>query len=337
MPGDVNKNDMKHEVDLSVVLPVMNEKGNVGNMVDELMAVLEGLKLSYEVIAINVPDRENSYEVLETLGEKYPNFFPVKVLYLGTKGYQKSYQYSLGFRKAHGKRVVQMDSDYQDNPHDLSRFLEKLDEGFDMVVGWKQNRKDPFFYKLTSLFQNTLSRLVTGIQLHDKNCGYKAYTRAAADSLQLYGMNYRDIPLQLAAKGFKIAEIPIDNRKRIEGKSNFTFINRLLGGTVDFLAALFVAMMLDKPFRLWAGMGFAVGILGVLVEVAFVVWLLITGGTAGLNWWVVLWVLLGVLMMIKSMVLFGIGIVTEYIRSLQKFRVSEYAILEDPKGVVQRD
>lgn len=327
----------RFDVDVSVIVPVLNEENNVGQLLDELIAVLEGLKRTYEVITINMPGRDKSFEVMKDRGSKYEHVYPINVVYLQTKGYQKGYQYMLGFKNARGKWVVQMDSDYQDDPHDLPKFLEKLEEGYDLVVGWKQDRKDPFLYKLTSLLQNTLTRLITKSNLHDKNCGYKAYSRSAVDSVHLYGMNYRDIPMQLAAKGFNITELPIANRKRISGQSNFTFINRLIGGTIDFLSTLLMSMMLDKPFRVWGGLGLVVGGAGVLAEFMFMVWLILYQGNYHFNWWIVIWVLLAAVCMLMGSVLFAVGVITEYMRSLRTFSMSEYHIIDDPKGLLSRN
>jgi len=265
-------------VDLSIVLPVRNEAENVEPLIEELVSVIEGLKLSYEILVINSPGIDNSWEVLKELADRFEYVYPIDATYLYTKGLQKGYQYMLGFSCAKGKRVVQMDSDYQDDPKDIPMFLKKLDEGFDLVVGWKQDRKDPFMYKLTSKVQNTLTRFVSGVHVHDKNCGFKAYSRAAVESVNLYGMNYRDIPFQLSSKGFRVAEVPITNRKRLGGKSNFNFMNRLIGGTLDFSSAMFTSMMLDTPFRLWGGVGMLKLFAGLMMLGVFIVWILFTGG-----------------------------------------------------------
>lgn len=323
----------KSKVELSVVVPVFNEEKNVAAFCDELITVLKKLGMVYEVFLINVPGRDNSYSVINNLGKKYKRVYPINMYYLHTKGYQKAYQYMLGFKCAKGKYVVQMDSDYQDDPKDLPKFLVKLDEGFDLVVGWKQKRKDPFFYKLTSKAQNIVTRIVTGVHVHDKNCGYKAYSRRAVDSLSLYGMNYRDIPMQLAAKEFKITEIPIANRRRISGKSNFTFFNRLLGGTVDFLSAFLISMTMDKPFRIWGGLGILLFLFGIGELIAILLWSVFTNdNTVTLH--MILAVVIGVICIVKGVMFFGIGIITEYQRSLQPFFISEYEILDDPKKVI---
>ncbi len=324
-------------VDISVILPVFNEEKNVANLVDELVTVLKGMNRTFEIIAINVPGKDNSYAVVQELGKNYEQVYPLNIRYLQTKGYQKGYQYMLGFRNAKGNIVVQMDSDYQDDPKDLPKFLAKLQEGYDLVVGWKQDRKDPFFYKLTSLGQNFLSRLVTGVQVHDKNCGYKAYSRAAVDSVKLFGMNYRDIPMQLAAKGFKITEVPINNRKRISGKSNFTFINRLLGGTIDFLATLVVSIMIDKPFRIWGGIGIGASFVGFLMLIGDIVWYMFSDTQGIVTGGMVFLAVLSAVAMIKGVIFMAVGVVTEYMRSLKEYSLHEYAILNDPKGVLSND
>lgn len=338
MKNWINDNQIHevHEFDLSVILPVLNEEKNVRLLVDELVVELDKLGISYEILGINLPGNDNSYEVMKELGRNYEYFYPINAYYLQTRGLQKGYQYMLGFHYARGRRIIQMDSDYQDDPKDIPKFLQKLDEGYDMVVGWKQDRKDPFFYKLTSKIQNTITRLLSGIDIHDKNCGFKAYERKVTDSLRLFGMNYRDIPLQANMKGFSVTEVPITNRKRIGGKSNFSFINRLLGGTLDFLSAAFIAVMGDKPFRIWGGLGIFFSTIGALIFIVITWWMLCTAGVAGLNWWVFWWIALMLVFFVWGVVCFGIGIVIEYSRSSQKFDCNEYFILDDPKGVTKR-
>lgn len=325
-----------NKVDLSVVLPVFNEEKNIEKLADELVAKLDEMGMSYEVIAINVPGNDDTYRVLKKVGEKHENLYPVNVRYLHTRNYQKSYQYMLGFNLSRGERVVQMDSDYQDDPADIPAFLKKLDGGFHLVVGWKQNRKDPFFYKLTSKMQNAVTRVVTGVSLHDKNCGFKAYERAAVDALILYAMNYRDIPLQLSAKGFKVAEIPINNRKRIGGKSNFNFLNRLIGGTLDFLSALVAPLLLDKPFRVFGGIGLLFSTVGWGFFVAISVWVFVTGGSLGFNWWTVYWYMVSVIGILGGILLFGLGALAEYMRSMSGIFIEDYHVFDDPKNVFER-
>lgn len=243
----------------------------------------------------------------------------------------------LGFKYCRGKRVIQMDSDYQDDPKDIPKFIEKLEEGYDLVVGWKQDRKDPFFYKFTSWGQNLVTRLVTKVAVHDKNCGFKAYSRSAVDALNLYGMNYRDIPMQLSAKGFKVIEVPINNRTRKGGHSNFNFMNRLIGGTLDFSAALFQSLLLDKPFRFLGGIGIVSGLLGLLLMSFIFGWLLWSGGLLySMNWWIMWWFAIAMILCIMGTVFFVGGIIAEYVRSLKEFNVKDYYIIDDPKKLIRK-
>ena len=322
-------------LDLSVILPVLNEEKNIGPLTEELVSELENLGKSYEIIAVHLRGKDNSYEVMKELGNQYEHFYPVDAYYLDTSGFQKGYQYMLGFRNSRGKRVIQMDSDYQDDPKDIPTFLEKLDDGYDMVVGWKQDRKDPFFYKFTSWGQNMLSRLLSGIDLHDKNCGFKAYERKVAESLVIYGMNYRDIPFQAKMRGFSVAEVPITNRTRVGGVSNFNFFNRLLGGTLDFLSAIIVSIMLDKPFRIWGGLGMFFCTVGTMIFVGLTWWMLATAGAAGLNWWIFWWIALMLITFFWGAVCFAIGVIAEYTRSRKPYSNEDYLIIDDPKGVIK--
>lgn len=265
----------------------MNEGENINKLVDELIGVLDALKLNWEIIAIDSPSKDPSYKYLEAYSQKYPNF---RSIYLNQKrkaGSGKTFQYMLGFSLAKGRLIGQMDTDGQDNPSDLHKFLGKIEEGFDMVVGHKQNRKDGKMYMFTSKISNYLTSRLTGVYVHDMNCGFKVYQAYAAKSLNLTGRLYRFIPMLLVAKGFKITEVPIENRKREHGKTNFSFFNRLQGGLFDMPLAILLVKYSDVPFYLWGWFGvifFSIGaiaflmalILGTLSEIDINMLLMIT-------------------------------------------------------------
>ena len=252
----------KKNIDVSVVLPSRNEGESVRKVLDELIAVLRQEGKSFEIIAINSPtEKNNSFETFKEYADKYENITAINLLDKRPAGDGKTVQYMIGFEMAQGDVIVQIDSDGQDNPADLPKFFAKLDEGYDMVTGYKQKRKDGSFYMFTSKIGNTLTRMLTGIEVHDMNCGFKAYRAEVAKSVNLKGRWYRYIPSILQSRGFKIAEVPIESRKREFGKSNFNLINRVEGGGFDMPMIVIMNYMGGTPFYFFGWL--AVALFGV--------------------------------------------------------------------------
>lgn len=235
------------KVDISFIFPTRNEGSNVSKVLDEIIAVMKEVGRTYEVIMIDSPSQNPSYSTLKKYAESNDNFYAIELTHSRPAGSDKSAKYMVGFDLARGDIIVQIDSDGQDNPADLPRFLEKIDEGYDMVTGFKQKRKDGKVYMLTSKISNTLTRMLTGADVHDMNCGFKAYQAYVAKELNLKGRWYRFIPAILVAKGYKITEVPIENRKRTWGKTNFSFVNRMQGGVFDMFTIVLVNKMGDTP------------------------------------------------------------------------------------------
>jgi glycosyltransferase involved in cell wall biosynthesis len=324
-------------IDISMVLPVYKEAVALKKFVPELMEELEKLGMSYEVIFVNmhVPNADESYELLKKYADQYDNFYPIDMKYLRTNLHnQKGEQYRIGFELARGKYVITMDTDYQDSPADLSKFIKKLEDGYDLVVGWKQNRKDPFFYKLTSKGQNFLTRLLSGLDIHDKNCGFKAYSRPAVESLRLYGLNFRDIAIQLKVREFKITEVPIENRLRPTDTNRFNFMSRLMGGTFDLMSDLIMSKLEDTPFRFWgitAVITFAAALAPFLVYIVENVW-----GILGMTWLLdVLLILTGV-MTLTSVMFVLTGFIMQYLVDQRNFNTDYYHIYGDYKDITKR-
>lgn len=333
----------KPKLDLTVIYYVRNEEDIIEKTIEEIVGVLNGMNLSYELLAINVPADDNSYEVLKKLGDKYEHFYPVNMVQVKADHLQKGYQILLGCRLARGKKIIITDSDGQADPKDYSRLLEKIDEGYDVVFGWRKDRKGKhgFFYNLTSWGQNIITRWVGGIHVHDKNCGLKAFTDVAARSLGLYGRNFRDMALQFSAKKFKISEVPISWRERSGGIQSFKFMDRLFGGTLDFMVAVFLSKMTDKPFRFWGMVAVISEALGIGLGV--VSWIAIGAGWSSgptsvwsdaRGWGYTGLLMLSLLICIWGMVAFSVGMITEFVVSDRKFDLDDYFIIDDHKSIV---
>lgn len=321
----------RKKVDVTAIIYVRNEEDIIEKNTDEVVKVLEGMGVSYEILGINVPSIDNSYKEVKKLGDKYDNYYPVNMVQVMADNLQKGYQIMLGCRLAKGKKVIIADSDGQVDPQDFAKVLAPLDEGFDVVFGWRKDRsgKHGFFYNMTSLFQNILSRVLTGMKIHDKNTGLKAMTDVAAKSLTLYGRNFRDMGFQLKLKGFKITEVPINWREREGGIQNFKFMDRLLGGTFDLVADVVVMKMMDKPFRFWGKIALAALIAGVvLIGSSPFLYMIddLFGSSA---------ILLGVVCWFGSMGSVLVGLLAEFIVSERKFDLDDYYIIDDPKGITR--
>ncbi|MDP2750376.1 MAG: glycosyltransferase family 2 protein, partial [Nanoarchaeota archaeon] len=170
-----------------------------------------------------------------------------------------------GFAKATGGIIITMDGDLQDNPAEIPNFIKKINEGYDLVSGWKKDRKDPFHKTIPSKVFNSLTSKISGIKLHDFNCGFKAYTKEAAKSVRIYGELHRYIPFLLHSQGFKIAEMPVNHRPRIHGKSKYG-TSRILKGFLDLISIKFISTFGKRPLHFFGTVGFilmAIGSLGI--------------------------------------------------------------------------
>ena len=238
-------------VDISVVIPAYNEEKSIKPLYNELKEVLEKLNKTYEVIFVDDGSTDKTLEVLEDLYKKNKN---VKVITF-KKNFGKAAALSAGFEHAEGKVILTMDADLQDSPTEIPRFLEKIEQGYDLVVGWKYPRKDPLTKIMLSKIFNSLVRLLTKIKLHDSDCNFRAMKKEVLDDLHLYGGLYRYIPSIAFWKGYKICEIKVQHRKRKFGKSKYG-ISRVFKGFFDLLTIKFLISFSTSPLHLFGTLGF---------------------------------------------------------------------------------
>jgi glycosyltransferase involved in cell wall biosynthesis len=246
------------DLDLSLVIPVMDEEGNVEALHREVAEVLDGLPHSAEIIFVDDGSTDDTPQRLETL---YAEDERVHVVAL-RRNFGKTAALLAGFNEARGRMVVTMDGDLQDNPAELPRFLQAIEDGNDVVSGWKRVRHDPWSKTVPSRCFNLVVRRSTGIPLHDFNCGFKAYRREVLDEVKLYGELHRFIPVLAHEKGYRIAELEVQHRPRLHGRSKFG-PGRLLKGLLDFLKVLFLTRYLQQPLRLFGLLGLALWTMGV--------------------------------------------------------------------------
>lgn len=242
---------------ISVVVPVYNEEKNIPVLYEELISVLTTVNEDYEILFIDDGSSDSTFGELSKLNFQNPR---VKIIKF-RKNLGKSTALNAAFRHAKGDIIVTMDGDLQDNPKDIPLFIAKIHEGFDLVSGWKNPRLDPFTKRAPSLIYNALVRLVTGIDLHDFNCGFKAYKKNVAENLRLYGEMHRYIPALAAWNGYSIAEIIINHRPRQFGTSKF-HKSRIIKGLMDLITIQFLTKYASRPLHVFGVVGLTSVVLG---------------------------------------------------------------------------
>lgn len=238
-------------LNISIVIPVLNERENVAPLFDELNDVLQNMGLeNYEIVFVDDGSTDGTFEALETLHKANHH---VKIIQF-RRNFGKSAALAASFEAISGDIIFTMDGDLQDDPHEMPRFLDKLSQGYDLVSGWKYPRHDPLSKTLPSAIFNQVVRWTTGLHLHDFNCGFKAYRHAVVEDLTLYGELHRYIPVLAHQKGHRVAEIKVHHRPRTYGHSKFG-AQRLARGFFDFLTVLFLGVYTWRPLHLFGWLG----------------------------------------------------------------------------------
>lgn len=242
---------------LSIIIPVCNEAESLDDLYLALKAVVERIPNSCEIIFVDDGSEDTSMVELERLRNADPR---VKIVQL-RDNFGKAVALSVGFENASGEIVFTMDGDLQDDPSEIPRFLEKLEEGYDLVSGWKFVRRDPIGKTLPSRLFNRVVSLLTGIKLHDFNCGFKCYRREVIKNIRIYGELHRFIPVLARWKGFRVAEIKVAHHPRRHGVSKYG-MERFARGFLDLMTVLFLMRYLKRPLHLFGGIGLLCLMLG---------------------------------------------------------------------------
>ena len=237
---------------ISVILPIYNEEKNIPILCHELKEVFVDVKKDYEIICVNDSSKDNSLEVLRMLARD-----DKKIKIINFKfNFGQTAAMSAGIKHATGDIIIPMDSDLQNDPRDIPRFLDKLYEGFDVVSGWRKNRKDfALSRRLPSILANKLIRFITGVNIHDYGCSMKAYKSDTIKEILLYGEMHRFIPAYIAWHGGKITEIIVNHRNRLHGKTNYG-IGRTFSVLLDLVVVQFLSKYMNKPMHFFGGIGF---------------------------------------------------------------------------------
>lgn len=237
---------------LSVVIPVYNEEDSLPLLGAKLDQVLGRMACDAEIVFVDDGSTDRSFAVLEEMGERYPRLRAVRFRRNG----RKAAALAAGFREARGQVFVTMDADLQDDPEEIPKLLAALDQGYDLVSGWKRKRHDPLSKTLPSRVFNRVTSLVVGIRLHDFNCGLKAYRRQVAEDAlpYLYGELYRFLPAIAHWAGYRVTEVPVTHHPRRFGKSKFG-ARRLLNGFLDLVSITFLVRFMTTPMHVFGSLG----------------------------------------------------------------------------------
>ncbi len=293
---------------VSIVVPVYNERESIGPLAEELLNVLRTSGRRFEVVFVDDGSTDGSRELLSDLALAEPEVVVVQL----RRNFGKAAALTAGFRESDADAIVTMDGDMQDDPAEIPGLLDELEAGADLVSGWKTQRQDAWSKRAASRLFNGVTSRVSGVQLHDLNCGLKAYRAEVVRALALTGDQYRYIPVLAANEGFRVSEVPVNHRPRLHGRSKYG-PERYLRGFLDLLTIWFLGRFRGRPMHLFGGIGMLLLAAGVIICAYLSVLWLIGEGIGGRPL-----LLLGVLLIVVGIQLITIGLVSEM---LQRYHV----------------
>lgn len=291
---------------ISVVIPCYNEEGSLRELYAQLLASLRQTGVSYELLFIDDGSTDGSRDILREFAAADP---ACRVIFF-RRNCGKSAALDAGFHAVRGQYVLMLDADLQDDPQEIPRFLEAL-QRVDMVVGWKAQRHDPIEKRLPSKLFNATVRKLTGVKLHDMNCGFKGFRRAVVREIDVYGELHRYLPVLAAARGFTIEELAVTHHPRRSGKSKYGF-ERYLRGLMDLFTVIYITKYRFRPLHLLGGFGFGLLLLGLLLAAVALGCTLDAAFTTHVApWWhVFLWAPAAVLIVVGPLFI-GFGLLAE--------------------------
>jgi len=252
---------MTENPSISIIVPVLNEEDSLDKFYNETTKSLNEYS-NWEIIFIDDGSDDESYNIMRKLADEDNRVSIIQFF----KNFGKADALSEGFKKANGDIIITIDADLQDDPAEIPRLFEKIQEGWDVVSGWKKDRKDPISKRLPSKLFNMVTRFLTGIKIHDFNCGLKAYRRKVVKSIDIYGGLHRYIPAIAGQKGFSITEIAVNHRPREFGETKYGG-NRLFHGFFDLFTMLFTGKYFDRPLHFFGSIGLVFIFISTISEV----------------------------------------------------------------------
>jgi len=252
-------------LDLSAVIPLLNEEESLPELCNWITKVADENKLSYEIILIDDGSTDTSWQIIQQLSNKNANIKGIKF----QRNYGKSAALNIGFQATSGNVIITMDADLQDSPDEIPSLIKMINnEGYDLVSGWKKKRYDPLSKTIPTKLFNAVTRLVTGISLNDFNCGLKAYRKEVVKNIEVYGEMHRYIPAIAKWNGFsKIGEKEVQHQARKYGVTKFGGLNRFINGFLDLLSVTFTSAFGKKPMHFFGTLGTIVFLIGGLIAV----------------------------------------------------------------------
>lgn len=235
---------------LSIVIPVYNEEGSLDALHRELREVAAANGYELDIVFVDDGSTDGSWELIERIAAADPQARGIRF----RRNFGKAAALSAGFAAAQGELIMTLDADLQDDPHEIPRFLAKMDQGLDVVSGWKQVRHDPWHKVIPSRIFNGMVSRFTGVRLHDHNCGMKCYRREIFDEVRLYGELHRFVPVLAASRGYRVGELVIQHRARKFGRSKYG-VSRFMKGFLDLLTVKFLTGFGQRPQHVLGGIG----------------------------------------------------------------------------------
>ena len=306
---------------ISVLVPLFNEEESLTKLSNQISDVFDKISPDYEILFMDDGSTDNSLKVIKDLARTNN-----KIRYISfRKNYGKSAALNVGFKNTSGDVVVTMDADLQDDPSEIPNLLAELQKGFDLVSGWKKKRHDPFIKKYSSRFFNYVTKVMSGIKIHDFNCGLKAYRKAVIKSVSIHGELHRYIPVLADWKGFKVSEIVVKHHPRKYGKTKFG-ISRFFKGFIDLVTVIFTTRYIQRPLHFFGMLGVMSFIIGFVIDAYLsILWLL---DKIHLSNRPVLY--LGTVLIIVGVQLFSLGLIGEMLVHNNK-KEDSYGIKEKSK------
>lgn len=260
---------------ISVVVPLFNEQESLDALYNRLTAVLTGVSTLYEIIFVDDGSTDGSIDKLREFSALDPSVRFVRF----RRNFGKSAALAAGFGAARYAIIVTLDADLQDIPEQLPKLLNEMDDGYDLVSGWRHQRRDKLTKRMGSKVYNSVTSLLTGVRLHDINCGFKCYKREVLDEVMVYGERHRYIPVLASYRGFRLGEVKIDHAEREHGKSRYG-LERVMGGVFSLLTVILMTRYTNKPLHFFglmglflAGIGAAIDLYLIILRVFFGQWL----------------------------------------------------------------
>lgn len=305
---------------ISIVIPLFNEQGSLKELNEQIIKVMSTMDYSYEIIYIDDGSTDQSFEELIKIKNNNKNIILIQF----RRNFGKAAALSAGFEETTGDLVITMDADLQDEPSEIPNLINKIEEGYDLVSGWKQSRKDPFIKIISSSIFNSTISILSGIKLHDFNCGFKIYKQEVIKSIEVYGELHRFLPVLANQKGFKIGEVKISHNKRKFGESKYGKfgLRRIRNYLLDTINIFLITKYLKKPLHFFGTLGLLMFSVGFTIGLYLTTLRIFTGSIQ--NHTPLL--MLGILLIIIGTQLVSLGLLGEIIVKFNQKREDIYNI-----------